>query len=635
MTVPTSGHDVRVAPAGPDAHGAVAPPSPDATAAAPAAEGARAVPRRRRDVAVVVGVTAIVALPIVVALVAVRRPTWYPLVDLAQIEMRVRDVGPAHPPVVGLGGRIFGLGEQGAHPGPAAFYLLAPVYRLLGSSSWALQASNAVLDVAALALTVWAGLRRWGVVGAVAVGATAAFALRMWGTTVLLYPWNPYLPVLFWLLFLVCAWGVLCGDLPLLPVAAVAGTVCAQTHLPYVGLVAGMSAVLAVSLAAQFRRASARRRIAAWTAASVALAVVAWVPVVVEQAGGHPGNVSIIVDSLRHPTGAVVGLRSAATLLLEHLDPAALLGGDRSRRGNAALGAAVLAAWAVAAVVAVRRRDDVLVRLHVVVGAALALGLAAVSRIAGVPWFYLLLWAYGTAALTVLATVATYAAVGADVLQARTRHAPRVAAATLAALLVVPTALLTIDAPDTHDTDVAESEQLGRVVPGTVGAIADGTVPGGRDGTYLVTWTDPVYLGGQGLGLLLELERRGYRARGAPSVRLNVRDHRVVDPADADAEIHVATGLAAIAEAEDHPGARRIAGDDPRTPDEVAAYERRRADVIDELRAHGLDDLVPEVDRNLFGLANDDRVPSDLHDEIDRMWRTPPPVAVFTWDPTT
>jgi hypothetical protein len=150
-----------------------------------------------------------------------------------------------------------------------------------------------------------------------------------------------------------------------------------------------------------------------------------------------------------------------------------------------------------------------------------------------------------------------------------------------------------------------------------------------------VTWTDPVYLGGQGLGLLLELERRGYRARGAPSVRANVRDHRVVAPADADAEIHVATGLAAIAAAEDHPGARRIAEDDPRTPDEVAAYERRREHVIDELRARGLVDLVPAVDGNLFGLANDDRVPADLHDDIDRMWRAPPPVAVFTWDPTT
>src|SRR5690606_22178424 len=101
-------------------------------------------------------------------------------VDLAQIEMRVRDVGTAHSPLVGLGGRIFGFDTQGAHPGPVSFYLLAPVYRLLGGTSWALQVSAATLNVAALAATLWATSRRWGAQGVLLVAAGLAVLLRLY-----------------------------------------------------------------------------------------------------------------------------------------------------------------------------------------------------------------------------------------------------------------------------------------------------------------------------------------------------------------------------------------------------------------------------------------------------------------------
>ena len=40
-----------------------------------------------------------------------------PLLDLAQTELRVRDVGGSHTPLVGLAGRIQAYGQQGSHPG--------------------------------------------------------------------------------------------------------------------------------------------------------------------------------------------------------------------------------------------------------------------------------------------------------------------------------------------------------------------------------------------------------------------------------------------------------------------------------------------------------------------------------------
>ena len=82
--------------------------------------------------------TLVVSVPLLVSLIALTRRHWYPVLDLAMTEFRVRDVGGRHTPLIGLPGRIGNFPEQGSHPGPLSFYLLAPTYRLLGSTSWAL-----------------------------------------------------------------------------------------------------------------------------------------------------------------------------------------------------------------------------------------------------------------------------------------------------------------------------------------------------------------------------------------------------------------------------------------------------------------------------------------------------------------
>jgi hypothetical protein len=625
--------------AGPDDDGAAQPrPSP----ADGDGEGGR------RTLLTVAGATAVLAVPIVIALVAVRTPPWYPLVDLSQIEMRVRDVGTSHPPLVGLGGRIFGLDTQGSHPGPLGFYLLAPVYRLAGSSPWALQLSAATLNLAVLAATLWAVHRRWGMRGTLLFASGLAVLMRMYGTVILLYPWNPYMPVLFWMLFLVCVWGVLSDDVVLLPVAVLAGSLCAQTHLPYVGLVGGMGGVTVAALVVHHRRGrgdpAARRRLVRWTAGSLALGLVLWLPVVVEQLGGDPGNVSVIVDSLRHPTENAAGSGTAWALLTRHLDVVALLQGDRGDvLGNSSpwVGGGLLVAWAGAAVVAVRRlRDRTLVTLHAVVLAALVLGFVTISRILGTTWFYLTLWAFGTATLTLVAVVATALRAFSAFIERRDRRGlvARLRPASLVALgvaVLVPTALLARQAPDTEDVDAEVSHQLGEVIPDVAEAIDDGTVPGGDDATYLVSWADPVNLGGPGLGLMLELERRGYDARAAAPYELSVREHRVATAAEADAEIHVAVGTGAIEEARSRPGAVEVAYQNPRTDEEERVYAGLREDVIDALVAAGQEGLVPDVDHNIFRLAADDRLPDEAANPLFTMGRMPQPLAVYAWEPAS
>ena len=68
--------------------------------------------------------------------------------------------------------------------------------------------------------------------------------MRAYGSVTLTEPWNPYLPVMWWFLFLIAVWSVLCDDMVAFPVAVFAGSFCMETHISYLGLVGGLSLAL-------------------------------------------------------------------------------------------------------------------------------------------------------------------------------------------------------------------------------------------------------------------------------------------------------------------------------------------------------------------------------------------------------
>ena len=74
-------------------------------------------------------VFSLLALPFVIAAVVLSTKHWNPVLDLAMTELRVRDVFGGDTPLIGLPGRIGRFPDQGSHPGPLSFYLLAPVAR--------------------------------------------------------------------------------------------------------------------------------------------------------------------------------------------------------------------------------------------------------------------------------------------------------------------------------------------------------------------------------------------------------------------------------------------------------------------------------------------------------------------------
>jgi hypothetical protein len=589
---------------------------------------------------VVGGLLALLIGPLVIALGVLHAPRWYPMSDLAMTELRVRDVGFSHPPLIGLPGRIEGYGRTGSHPGPLSFYALAPTYRLMGSSAWGLKVGVVVLDAVALGLCLWMAQRRGGRVAALGLAAVLVVLLHGYGPHQLTEPWNPFLPALWWVVFLLAVWSVLCDDLVWLPVAIFAGSYCAQTHISYEGMVAVLAALALgwVAVRGWQRRAEpgAGRRALLWDGGSLALGAVLWIPPVIEQFTHDPGNMSIVVENFRHPDRQQVSLGTARDLWLARLDPWDLVTGDpRVGSWAAAVGAlVVLGLWLGAVALTWRRRGrlagaDDLLRFHLVVAVALVMGFVSLSRIIGVPWFYLHLWGMGTAAL-VLVAIGWTAALVVD--WGPRERARRLVAAGLLVSLLGFTVAFADDAAHTEIPSARLTRTLRGVAPDAVAALtADDAPGGGRHGRYLVRWVDPIGIGEHGWGLFDELERAGLHVYVDPISATEARSHRVIDPADATAVVTVVDGPA-ITDFRARPGAREIAHFEPRTRAEQAEFARLRAEVQREVDRAGLHDQV-DLDGSLFAAAQNPHLSAATSDKLGRMIALGLPLAVFV-EPT-
>jgi hypothetical protein len=559
---------------------------------------------------------------------------------MAQTELRVRDVVSSHPPLIGLAGRIgpFGAGG-GSHPGPISFYALWPVWTLFGRSAFGLFAANVALDLVAVGLALWIAFRRGGIALTLAMAAVLAVLMRAYGAFVLTLPWNPYLPVLWWFVFLLAAWSVLVDDFAMLAVAVFAGTFCMQTHISYLGLVGGIVALVAVVVViAAFRRRGdheARRAIWRWSLVAIVLGVVLWVPPVMDQAVHSPGNLSVIRDHFSNPPETPIGLHAGLDEVLGQLNPVKLvreiLVTDRglgSAGGTRLPGFLLVVVFAGSVVLAWTARQRALLRLDVVIGAALVLGVVSAARIFGYVWYYLLLWAWGLVALMLLA-------IGWSVVSL-IRATPRWERAGTAALVVVVVGFagaLGVDAAGI----VAQSPRINRTLGALVGPTADALAAVQRRGGHgpsLVTWLpDAQGIGGAGFGLLNELDRRGFDVRAIDAFRPGATRYRVVDPSRASRQVHFATGVDIERWRADSRFAE-VAAFDPRTDAERAEFDRLRGEVIDELSRAGLHDRIAEVDTNLFGLGGPPDphrppVPDHTRRVIGRMLAIGMPCAVF------
>ncbi|TDT16517.1 hypothetical protein BDK89_2108 [Ilumatobacter fluminis] len=585
---------------------------------------------------------AVVASPLLFAAVVLLWRPWAPTLDMAMTELRVRDVGGRNTPLVGLPGRIGDFPDQGNHPGPWSFYLIAPFYWLSGRRAWGLEFGSAVLNMATIGLIMWLGHRidrRWG---AIVAGAVAAVAVRGYGLSVLTHPWNPYFPVLIWLVVLFATWLVVRGDHAVLVVVVVAATIAAQTHIPY--LVNGVPmCALAIGAALWHRHRSddehERRSVLRSLGIAVGVGAIFWLPPFVDQIVRDPGNIRMIIEHfLGEPTDRRVAASEAVRVFFRHLDVIAL-GPDLLTEadafvyrsglpgGNGIGGVVIFALWVGAAVWAFRRRHASLMALHVVLATALVMQLLSISRIFGKVWYYLTLWAWGTTLLVALSIVWTACVVIAEHrADLRLRERVPYVAGGVAVVVTVASIVASfgLDVPDPQ-----LSGPLRTVMPDTVEAIDDGVGAAvGPDGTYLVFWQDALFIGSQGYGLVNELERRGYDVGVHDTWRVPVTPHRVLPFGEYDAEVHLTTGIF-IDEWRARDGFVEVAYTDDRSDDERERYDELRAYVLERLVEEGRDDLVPVVDENLFGASLDLDLPQDIVDAMSEMIEIGLPIAIF------
>lgn len=589
-----------------------------------------------------------VVAPLIAALVALRQPRWLPVLDLAQTELRVRDVGGRHSPLVGLAGRIGTVAEQGSHPGPASFYALAPTYRLLGASAWALQAASVVIHLVAVGAAMWLGRRRGGAMLSVGVGLAVALLIVGYGSSPMTEPWNPYLPLLWWVVFLLGAWSALCGDHRVLWVTVAAGTFCAQTHVPYLGLCVALGGLAAGASIRQLWRAAPADRWPRlrWLGLALGVGVLMWLPPTIDQVRHEPGNYSLLIDHFATPSQDTLGPEVAERLVAERLDvaflvievprnPGALIqttpgGGVPSRtRGSVAL-----AVWVASAIAAVRLRHRALLALHAVVGVGLLLAAAVLSRVFGFVWYYLMTWVWGLGALMAIATAWTLV-----VLVAR-RTTPRwlglarhTGAGVLAGWLAVTSIQGVRATPDVEQSDYELSAILSDLVPEVVQALEAEISPAtGHEGRYLVSWSDSVHIGSQGYGLLNELERHGYDVGLVPAVATAGTRHRVRPPGDATARITLATGVL-VERWRAVEGATEVATTDPRSAAQRREFDRLRRQVLTSLDEADLSMLAVRLDEHLFEVATDVRLPARLQPAVTRMLDLGVETAIFVGPP--
>ena len=515
-----------------------------------------------------------VTLPVVAAAVSIAGRDWYPSGDQALEILRIRDVGGPHTPLLGAWSR-WGW----AHPGPLLFWALAPFEVVLGDRG--VLAGTAALNLLAAVGIVLVAHRRGGPHLAVLAALVVALLVRAMGGEIL-DPWNPWPALLAFVLFVLLVWSVTCGDLAMLPIAVLAGSFAVQCHLGYLPLVGGLLLLavgVAVWQAVRARRepGPARASPLRWLAVAAGVAALLWLPALVQQVTGDPGNLGRILAYLRHPEEDLSGWDAVFGTLGAQVRPAGpwVTGRDTNVFDFSSTGAthqalAGLVVAVTAAVWAWRRGARDAARLTLVALVTLGLGVLATARVTGIFLPYVLRWWWGIAAVFWLSVAwSIVSAIG----RPRVRSAvSQVALVGLAA--AVAASLASLPAPLPVPT---ASEGLAAVVGPTAAALE----PGGR---YLV---HGVELGDAEPGLHLALAERGFDvfAPHEPDAEARYGARRLASPDEVD-------GVVTVAEVGEQdlgwrppPGSRRVAGWDPLSPRERARYReleaRIRADLGD------------------------------------------------------
>ncbi len=250
----------------------------------------------------ILAVALLVLAPLGVMLINLVGTHWFPASDQALEVLRIGDVGGRRTPLVGVQSR-FGWD----HPGPLLFWWSAPFRWVFGNTG--VLFGIGLLNGAAITGSVLVARRRGGLPLVVAFAVVFLALLQGLGIDMLVDPWNPWVAVVPFLLYLLLAWSLAERDYALLPWLVAVGTFLVQTHVGYAPLVGGIT-VVAIALAA-----FGHPRVAeAWTPSTLrrdlrralVVGVVLWLPALIEQVTGSSGQSGRDLRLLPEPVRAHV-----------------------------------------------------------------------------------------------------------------------------------------------------------------------------------------------------------------------------------------------------------------------------------------------------------------------------------------
>jgi hypothetical protein len=252
--------------------------------------------------------TLLCLVPVIVVVATMWGRPYFPLQDLAVVDLRVRDVWTMNTPLVGPYSREFN------HPGPMFYWVLAIPSLLAGKAAWATLVGSAIVMGIAIAATARVAWRASGIALVIVVLAASTMPIRE--SFLYLHSWNPNTALPFYILLLVLVAATAAGDLSRLLWVAVVGSFLLQAHVGYLTVVATPIVVLAVVLFRVWRRDPERvRGLRRQVLKASGVALVLWIPPAAQQVFGHEGNLSAMLEYSRATEDQAVGLTHALGLL--------------------------------------------------------------------------------------------------------------------------------------------------------------------------------------------------------------------------------------------------------------------------------------------------------------------------------
>lgn len=532
------------------------------------------------------------AVIIATSLLAVAGSNWYLTGDFAHTEFLVRAI-PRHPPLIGVAARVQ---QNGSTPGPSMAYLLYPFYKLFGSNAFALAAAVNVLHLAAIVGTVMVARR----VGGTSIAAFTAVSLTVTSMAVaprfFLEPWNVWVPVFAFALFLVLIWGLLCEHLVLLPIAVAVGSHCVQTHISYTLMVTGLLGGTMTWLGWLWWRTDrlAELHPLRWLLIAGATLIVVWLPPVVEQLRPGTGNLRKLYHQFSDPAVPFVDTSVALKALVARFNlfgPWIVDALKEPRTEPNYIGFVLFVVLVgVSARWAWKRRQPIELRLYAVLAATTMLGLISTLRIFGDFLNYVLRWSSPLVAMWMAVCVwSCWLTWRSRSELSPARRTLGVATGGIVAITLGVTAIgvgRTVNAQVPYERDSR--------ITGVLSSQLEDSLD--RSKRYQINEFDPVALGSVAFGLALELDRQGLHAGVGRWGEAGVMPFRVVSDSSADSTLWYVATKPVIGAFTALPGAVVRASFDVRSPLEVQRSEQLETELLQVLCDEGR----PELRQLLF-----------------------------------